>query len=290
MTGIPVAQGVQPGPQAWSLKIHPLTSTSYWVEGGIGNCGFIIGDGGVIVIDTTISPESGKELTETIAMITPKPITTVILTHGDLDHIGGLAAFPNGLTIIAQENNKKQMEAAVAAGQRMVLADHLPNRVVTRNREVMEIEGVRLELYHWAPAHTAGDLVIYLPDAKIVFTGDIFAMDQYIAVIHREQHGDSEGWVTTAKGVLSLNADRFVVGHGTVQTRESLQKRIRKAETEREKIKELVDKGLSLQQVQAVVGDPPPGLSKSGPGGPRFTPFSEVVYQELTGMKAEGLL
>jgi glyoxylase-like metal-dependent hydrolase (beta-lactamase superfamily II) len=274
------AKGMPRGPQPEPLKVHQLTSSVYWVEGGIGNCGFVIGEKGVIVIDTTVSPESGKELLANIANITPRPITTIILTHGDIDHIGGLAAFPVGLAIIAQESNKKGMEAAVAAGHPRVSMDHLPNRVV-KYREAIEIEGVKIELIHWGPAHTAGDLVVYLPDQAIVFTGDIFALDQFRALIHREQKGSSEGWITSAKGVAALNADRFVVGHGDVQTEDSLQKRINEAEVEREKIKELFAKGMSLQLIQAAVGDPPSGQSKPGPGGPRFTAFSEVVYQEL---------
>jgi len=76
-----------------------------------------------------------------------------------------------------------------------------------------------------------------------------------------------------------------VVGHGLVQTKESLQKRTSEAEAEWGKIKELVAKGRSLPQIQAAVGDPPPDQSKPGPGGPRFTAFSEVVYQELTERK-----
>jgi cyclase len=274
-------QGTPPGPQAGPLKIHQLTPSVYWVEGGVGNCGFIVGEKGVIVIDTTISPASAKELLANIARITPEPVTTIIITHGDMDHIGGLAAFPTGLTIIAQEDTRRNMEAAVTAGLHMVSPDHLPNWVVTTNREAAQIEGVRLELLHWAPAHTSGDLVVYLPEASIVFTGDIFAMDQPVALIHRERQGSSEGWLRTAKGVIALDADRFVVGHGEVQTKESLQKRTRKAEAEREKIKELVAAGMSLQQIQAADGDPPPSQSKPGPGGPRFTAFSEVVYQEL---------
>ncbi len=76
--------------------------------------------------------------------------------------------------------------------------------------------GVKLEFFHWAPAHTAGDLVVSLPVQKIVFTGDIFAMDQFRALIHREQKGSSGGRIMCAKGVVALDANQFIVGHGDV--------------------------------------------------------------------------
>jgi len=174
------------------------------------------------------------------------------------------------------------MEDAAAAGQGKASPEHLPNQAVSTNRENVEIEGVKLELLHWAPAHTDGDLVVYVPDQKIVFTGDIFCMDQPVELIHRNQGGSSEGWLTSAKGVVGLDADRFVVGHGDVQTKDTLGKRIRKAETEMAKIKELVAQGMSLQQIQVAVGDPPSGQGEAAADGPRFTPFSGVVYQELT--------
>ncbi|HTR39334.1 MAG TPA: MBL fold metallo-hydrolase [Bryobacteraceae bacterium] len=97
---------------------HELKPNVYWVGGGGGNSGVIIGDKGVIVVDAKTTPAGGKELLEDIAKITPKPVITVILTHSDGDHVNGLAAFPEGITIIAQENNKKEQEAGLAAGGR----------------------------------------------------------------------------------------------------------------------------------------------------------------------------
>lgn len=151
-----------------------------------------------------------------IAKITPQPVTTVILTHSDGDHVNGLASFPKGATIIAPENNKKEQEAALAAGGRGAPpADHLPTQVVTKNKESRKIDGVKVEVLHGAPAHTSGDLVVYLPDQKIVFTGDIITT-QPDALIHLEKNGSSEGWNTTTKGIVALNADQFVPGHGDV--------------------------------------------------------------------------
>ena len=116
-------------PPAAPFITHQLTTNVYWVEGGGGNSGVIIGDKGVIVVDAKTTPAGGKELLDDIAKITPKPVTTVILTHSDGDHVNGLASFPAGITIIAHENNKKEQEAALAAGGRGAPpADHLPTR------------------------------------------------------------------------------------------------------------------------------------------------------------------
>src|SRR5579884_2672854 len=110
-----MAQGPAPAP----FMTHQLKPNVYWIEGGGGNSGVIVGDKGVIVIDAKTSAAGGKELLDDIAKITPKPVTTVIETHSDSDHINGLAAFPtSGIAIIADANNKKEQETALSAGGR----------------------------------------------------------------------------------------------------------------------------------------------------------------------------
>lgn len=273
------AQGPPPAP----FMTHQLTQNVYWVEGGGGNSGVIIGDKGVIVVDAKTTAAGGKELLESIAMITPKPVTTVILTHSDGDHVNGLASFPEGITVIAHENNKKEQEAALAAGGRGAPpAGHLPTRVVTKNKETDKIDGLKVELFHWTPAHTSGDLVVYLPDQKVVFTGDIIATQRPDPLIHLEKNGSSEGWITTTKGIVALNAEQFVPGHGDVQMKAAIQKRLADTEAKRAKIKDLVAQGKSLDEIRATVGDAPANPSGRGPN---FASFTEVVYKELTTKK-----
>jgi cyclase len=277
LAAIASAQGPAPAP----LMVHQLKPNVYWVEGGGGNSGVIIGEKGVIVVDAKTTPAQGKELLEDIAKITPKPVTTVILTHSDGDHVNGLASFPAGITIIAQENNKKEQEAALAAGGRGAPpAGHLPTQTVSKNKEDLKLDGVKVEVLHWAPAHTSGDLVVFLPAEKIVFTGDIITT-QPDALIHLEKHGSSEGWVTTAKGIAALNADQFVPGHGDVLTKAAVQKKATDVTAKRAKIVALVKQGKSLEEIKTAVGDPPPAQGKGG-RGPGFASFTEVVYQELT--------
>jgi len=269
-------------PAAAPFMVHQLKPNVYWVEGGGGNSGVIVGDKGVIVVDAKTSAAGGKELLDDIAKITPKPVTTVILTHSDGDHVNGLASFPAGVKVIAHEGNKKEQETALAAGGRGAPpADHLPSQVISKDKESLDIEGVKFELYHWAPAHTSGDLVVYLPADGIVFTGDIIAAQMADPLIHLEKHGSSEGWITTAKGIAGLKSDAYVPGHGNLQIKGDIEKRLTNAEAKRAKIKELVAQGKSLDEIREAVGDPAPAPARGG-RGPGFASFTQVVYEELT--------
>ena len=261
------------------LTVKPLSGGVYWTEGGDGgNTGFIIGKDGVIVIDAKTSPDSAKEMLADIAKLTPEPVTHVILTHSDADHVNGLAGFPKGLTIIAQEGCKKEMENSLS-GSRPAPRDYIPTHTV-KTKESTTIDGVRVELLHWAPAHTSGDLITYLPDQKIVFAGDILIEAQPFTMIHAEKNGMSAGWVETVKGMLALNADTFVPGHGKPQTRADVQKRLTAVEERRAKIKTLSAQGKSVDEVKKDLNDTekPTVL----PNGIVFPTFTDVVYKEYS--------
>ncbi|HTI38903.1 MAG TPA: MBL fold metallo-hydrolase [Vicinamibacterales bacterium] len=269
----------QQQPQA--LTVQQLAPDVYVATGGGGNSGIIVGTTGVVVIDAKTTPESGKSLLDEIAKLTTKPVTDVILTHSDGDHVNGLASFPAGVHVIAQEGCKKEMEAALAAGGRGAPpADHMPTKVITAPSERMTLDGVVLELHHWVPAHTSGDLVVYLPAQRIVFTGDIIAANRPDTLIHLEKHGSSAGWITTVQGLARLDADRFVPGHGDVQSKANVEERLASVSKKRDQIAALVKEGKSLDEIRSAVGDPAPAAGGRGGG---FASFTEVVYRELTG-------
>ena len=286
VASIAFAQGRGPGGPAAPFMTHMLAPNVYWIEGGGGNSGVIIGEKGVTVIDAKTTEAGGKELLEDIAKITPKPVTTVIFTHSDGDHVNGIAAFPSGIRIIAQANDKAEQEKALAAGGRGAPpAGHLPTEVVSKNKESEKIDGVKFEFFHWAPAHTSGDLIVYLPSQKIVFCGDIIAGGKTAdPLIHLEKNGSSEGWITTVKGIVALNSDTFVEGHGDVLTKADVQTRLTSATDKRAKIKELVAQGRSLEYIRMALGEPAPAAGGGG-RGPNFPTFTAVVYQELTAKK-----
>jgi len=89
----------------------------------------------------------------------------------------------------------------------------------------MILEGVRLRLLHFGPAHTGGDLMVYLPDQKIAFAGDLLPAPNRFPLIHREKHGASDGWIANVKALVCLHATTYVPGHGEPQHNRSLKSR-----------------------------------------------------------------
>ncbi len=264
--------------QAPPLTVKKLAEDVYWTQGGAGgNTGIIIGKDGVIVIDAKTTPASAKDVIAEIAKLTPKPITTVIITHSDGDHVNGLAAFPTGLTIIATDGCKQEM-LATAGARNPAPQDHLPTKIIDK-KETMTINGEHLVLIHTAPAHTSGDLQVFLPDQKIVFTGDIIAANQEFTLIHAEKNGSAAGWIETVKVLTGLKADTFVPGHGDLQTKADVQTRLATVEARYDQLKLMVNEGKSLPEIKVALGEPDP---PAGAPGPNFPSYTTVVYNELT--------
>ena len=255
---------------------------AYWMSGGISNSGFVIGDKGVIVIDAQTFVPAAKGVLAEIAKLTPKPVSTVILTHSDPDHINGLPAFPRGLVIIAHPNTKTVIEGVIVDPKSNGLPppteikDYVPTRLV-RTTERVTIDGVRLVLIHTGPAHTDDDLIVYLPRQKVVYAGDLLAPDigPYPG-IHLNKHGSSLGWMASVRAMLALDADVFVSGHGDPLTRAEVRVRLQAAERRRAEIVALVARAKSLAEIKAALHDKP----LAGPAA-RFPTFIETTYQEL---------
>lgn len=158
---------------------------------------------------------------------------------------------------------------------------YLPTQTVDTRAEV-KINGVNLDLMHWAPAHTNGDLVLYLPDQKIAFTGDLIGPN-----IHLENGGSTEGMIESLRGLVALDCDTYVRGHAPVGTKADMQKILDDMVTKRSKIVGLYETGKTLEEAEAAMGEKvTPRLAVWMPGLKPFRAgrdmnYTEIVYEEL---------
>ena len=185
------------------------------------NAGFIIGDNGVVVVDSFFDPEATRQLVTAIRGLTAKPILYVVNTHYHVDHTGGDGVLKAaGATIIAQRNVRAWLhtENYHLLGGRVTPAlkaqiDALPDPDIAVDRSLTLWLGARrVELRYW-PGHTGGDLVVSVPDAKVVFCGDLF----WNRVSPNVIDGTVGRWIATDASLAAAPdavATTFVPGHG----------------------------------------------------------------------------
>jgi glyoxylase-like metal-dependent hydrolase (beta-lactamase superfamily II) len=192
-------------------------------EGGKAgsNAGFIVGDNGVVVIDTFEDVAPARDLLAEIRKITNLPIRFVVNTHYHLDHTGGNAVFAQaGATILAQRNlrgwlrteNLKFFGANPKPEQKaMVEALVLPDEVYTQAVDIYL--GKRQVKVRYMLGHTGGDSVVTVPDADVVFAGDIVWQKHLPNLID----ATTTDWVKTLEKLLADHpSGTFVSGHGDV--------------------------------------------------------------------------
>jgi glyoxylase-like metal-dependent hydrolase (beta-lactamase superfamily II) len=187
------------------------------------NTGFVIGDDGVAVIDTFEDAKAAEQLLAEIQKLTKLPVKYVINTHYHLDHVTGNGVFARaGAVIIAQKNvrtwihteNLKFFGAGIKPEQKAWIDGLVaPNLVYDSSVEIFL--GSRKIVVRYFPGHTGGDSVVTIPDANVVFTGDLFWNKTLPNLID----ASTEKWIESDhKLVEESPSGIFVPGHGDVGT------------------------------------------------------------------------
>jgi glyoxylase-like metal-dependent hydrolase (beta-lactamase superfamily II) len=185
------------------------------------NAGFVIGPDGVLVIDTFEDPAAATALLDAIRAKTRAPVHYVIDTHYHLDHTAGNNVFAAaGATVMAQQNvrtwersqNLKFFGAdATPEQKRFVATLGLPS--VTYKGDITIWLGDRKVIVRTLEGHTGGDSTVVIPDARVVFTGDLFwnhTLPNLIDADSREQIASNDTLVHDYPDAT------FVPGHGNI--------------------------------------------------------------------------
>ena len=187
------------------------------------NAGFIVGSNGVLVVDTFTNVASAKELLAEIRKITNLPIRFVVNTHYHLDHTGGNAAFSDsGAVILAQRNLRgwERTENLKFFGPNPKPEDRsrveslvLPDMLYSKAVDIYL--GARLVQVRYMLGHTGGDSVVLLPDANVVFAGDLVWGRHLPNLID----ATTDAWIKSLDQLLADDpAATFVSGHGEIAT------------------------------------------------------------------------
>jgi cyclase len=212
------------GPNVWAAISNPESSAP-----AMANTGFVIGDAGVAVVDTSINvdadglfrTDTAQQVLAAIRRLTTAPVRFVINTHYHMDHVGANAVFVDaGATVLAHRNVRSWIHREPL---RLLSSDTKPEYraffeallppTITYDHQVDLDLGSRTIRVQSFPGHTGGDSVVLIPDAKVVFAGDLFWRDMLPNLVD----ASTQPWIDTL-GTLATNEPgaSFVPGHGDV--------------------------------------------------------------------------
>ena len=190
------------------------------------NAGFVIGEDGVLVVDTFENAKAARALFAEIRKLTPLPIKFVVNTHYHLDHVAGNGVFKSaGAVIIAQiyvadwihTENQKFLGKDIKPEQRHMI-ESLAGPDVLYPQELALSLGKRRVVIGRVLGHTGGDTIVAIPDAHIYFFGDLFWRKTLPNLID----ATVADWLGLKKAVpvnrVDMEANIFVPGHGDVGT------------------------------------------------------------------------
>ncbi|HTW64499.1 MAG TPA: MBL fold metallo-hydrolase [Bryobacteraceae bacterium] len=186
-----------------------------------GNAGFVIGSDGVLVIDTFQDPRPAETLLGEIRKLTPLPIRFVVNTHYHLDHVNGNDVFAAaGATIVAHRNvrawmhseNIKMIDPPVTA-EKKARVESLPLPSVVFDDQIeLYLGSRRINVRHYL-GHTGSDSVVWIPDAHVVFCGDMLWKEHVPNLID----SSTGPWIESLDAMQKhYGPSRWVPGHGDV--------------------------------------------------------------------------
>jgi glyoxylase-like metal-dependent hydrolase (beta-lactamase superfamily II) len=226
-----------------ALPLYRLGPDSYFLYGNIatidddnrgfnGNAGFVVTDGGVLVIDALGTPRLGERLIATIRSVTDQPIRYLVLTHNHPDHAYGASAFRAlpGVTVVGHPGMREYIGSETMQRSVDYRRDLLPQDMqgfepVTPDRYVpeqrfgklrVELGGKTFDIYNAGQHHSHGDLVLHQVEDEVLWVSDL-AFNQRVTYIG---DGDSAQILAAHDWLLKTFPDArlMVPGHGSAQT------------------------------------------------------------------------
>lgn len=207
-------------------ELAPGRAYAYTAQGD-PNTGVIIGDDGVMVIDTQATPAMAQDVVARIREVTDKPITHILLSHYHAVRVLGASAY-GAHTIIASkdtydlivERGEQDKASEIARFPRLFRGlDTVPAGLtwpdlVFEGRLVVDLGGVKVNIFQVGRGHTKGDAIAWLEEDKILFSGDLveFGATPYT--------GDAylRDWPATLDRLQELNPEKLVPGRGDALT------------------------------------------------------------------------
>jgi glyoxylase-like metal-dependent hydrolase (beta-lactamase superfamily II)/rhodanese-related sulfurtransferase len=229
--GLPVTADTSPDNMLYSKPVRVSANVwsaigatappTYENSGHNNNLSFIITDEGVVVVNAGDNALLAESLHAEIRKLTDQPVRYVILENGQGHAMLGSNYWQaQGAQVVAHAETLAEIEAhgdEILDSMRLGRRDKafgteltLPD-ITFEDRWVVELGGERIEALYLGPAHSPGDISVWLPQQKLVIAGDVAFHERLLPIM---EDTDTAGWIETWERFLTLEAEIVIPGHG----------------------------------------------------------------------------
>jgi cyclase len=243
---------------------------------GSANATFVVGQKGILVVDTGLDAKEGEKLLHAIRSVSQLPVLFIVNTHYHPDHQGGNAVVGPTATVISTDFTRSQTQMlikSVPAFSGLRAADATFSHAAT-----VHLDPYAVEIYFPGKAHTSGDALVYFPQQQVVATGDLFlnrsspAMDQ----------GSVSNWIKALDDLLRKPLLAAVPGHFELATKTDVARFRNYLNDLYTQVKGLKSNGLSLEQVKMQLNMQKYKDFRQYPQyHATFTDNADVIYKEI---------
>jgi glyoxylase-like metal-dependent hydrolase (beta-lactamase superfamily II) len=305
-------ESVRPQPPASpddEIHVLQVRDNVYMLVGAGGNTTVQVGEDGVLVVDTKLRGSSDN-LLAAIRSFTDRPIRMIVNTHAHPDHLGGNAEIAAAGQTRTGGVVVRQIGAGIVESASIVAHENVLHRVGVPTGEESELpyeawptdtffraerdfpfngEGIRV--MHQPNAHTDGDVFVFLRRSDVIAAGDIFSTTSY-PMIDLETGGSIDGLLAGLNRLIDLaipDVDQqggtlIVPGHGRLSDEMDVVEYRDMVAIVRDRVKDMMDRGMSLRQVQAARPTYDWDARYGAESGPWTTAdFVAAVYTSLEG-------
>jgi glyoxylase-like metal-dependent hydrolase (beta-lactamase superfamily II) len=258
---------------AVQLDIQRVSGNVYMMVGAGGNTTVFTGPEGVMIVDTQFAPMSGK-IIDAVKKLTDLPIRWIVNTHMHGDHVGGNEAIAKAGRTRAGGNVVGDIGAAATDTARIIAHENALNRLVKADpplpsaalptdvffnaRKDMLFNGDAVQMFHQPAAHTDGDLLVHFRRADVLATGDLFTTVMY-PFIDEANGGTIDGYIKALNNIIAITVPSnvneggtmVIPGHGRLSDEQDVIEYRDMVTIVRDRIKEYVQRGMTLEQVKA---------------------------------------
>jgi len=269
------------------ITTEKITDNIHVLFGLGGNILVSTGEDGVLLVDDQM-PELKYKILRALRKIGGRSVDYIINTHWHFDHAEGNLAFgPDGAKIVAHENSRHMMLNPKPINLSFIVYPQQPYplsavpQITFQDSMKLHLNGDQIELYHFGHAHTTGDTAIYLRNSNILHMGDVFNMTGP-PFIDAGNGGSIDGIINFCEEILKVVNDETIVvpGHGPVSTTEDMQTYIDMLIIVRDRIRDGIDQGKSLQEI--IDSDPTKEWRDKFGDGPFIVGIIDRAYAGMT--------